>query len=83
MDAHTITLSISGMSCGHCVTAVTESLAAVPGLTVRDVTIGHAVIDVDRTVTPAQLAAAIEDAGYGLDAVPDALPGDPGTPDEL
>lgn len=81
MDAHTTTLSITGMSCGHCVTAVTESLEAVPGVTVRDVTIGRAVVDVDRTVTPAQLAAAIEDAGYVLDPVPDALTGDVGTPE--
>lgn len=80
MDVHTTTLSITGMSCGHCVTAVTESLAAVPGVTVRDVTIGQAVVDVDRTVTPAQLAAAIEDAGYVLDPVPDSLTGDVATP---
>lgn len=81
MDVHTTTLSITGMSCGHCVTAVTESLAAVPGVTVRDVTIGQAVVDVDRTVTPAQLAAAIEDAGFVLDPVPDELTGDVGTSD--
>jgi len=81
MDVHTTTLSITGMSCGHCVTAVTESLAAVPGVTVRDVTIGQAVVDVDRTVKPAQLADAIEDAGYVLDPVPDSMTGDVGTPE--
>jgi copper chaperone CopZ len=81
MDAHTITLSISGMSCGHCVTAVTESLAAVPGVTVRDVTIGQAVIDVDRTVTQAQLASAVEDAGYALDPASESIPGDLGAVD--
>lgn len=38
------TLTIDGMTCGHCVRAVTEVLAAVPGVGVRSVAVGSAQI---------------------------------------
>ncbi len=60
----TVSLSITGMSCGHCVASVREALAAVPGAQVQDVRVGGARVAVDGA-TPAQLIAAVEDAGYG------------------
>ncbi len=39
---NTITLSISGMSCGHCVAGVRNAIEAVPGTVVRDVRVGSA-----------------------------------------
>ena len=60
----TTTISISGMSCAHCVRAVFTSLAGVPGIDRADVSIGRAVIEHDGTVTPEQIRAAIELAGY-------------------
>ena len=60
----TTTISISGMTCAHCVRAVFTSLAGVPGIDRADVTIGRAVIEHDGTVTPEQIRAAIELAGY-------------------
>lgn len=63
----TKTLTIDGMSCGHCITAVTMALQDLPGVDVRDVRVGRAVIDTDDSVvTPRQLATAVEDAGYTL-----------------
>jgi copper chaperone len=65
-----ITLTISGMSCGHCLNAVNKALAAVPGITVNSVQIGRAellVSDAPDAVGPAQ--AAIEAAGYKVEAV--------------
>lgn len=61
-----IALKISGMSCGHCVAAVTRSLADLKGVEIESVAIGSAVVgyDVD-TVTPEQISQAVEDAGYG------------------
>ena len=59
----TITLSISGMSCGHCVAAVRAALDAVPGAQVQDVRVGSATVAVDGE-GPAALIAAVEDAGY-------------------
>jgi copper chaperone len=60
----TTTISISGMTCAHCVRAVFTSLAGVPGIDRADVAIGRAVIEHDGTVTPEQIRAAIELAGY-------------------
>jgi copper chaperone len=62
----TITLSIDGMSCGHCVASVRKALGTVPGLEIRDVRIGSAELALDGTVTPVIDAAlaAVQDAGY-------------------
>jgi copper chaperone CopZ len=63
----TTALTIDGMSCGHCVKAVTMALQELPGVDVRDVTVGRATIDADQAVVSrAQLAQAIEDAGFTL-----------------
>ena len=60
-------LEIQGMSCGHCVKAVTMALQDLPGVDVKDVTVGRAVIAVDdAVVTTAQLRTAIEEAGFTL-----------------
>jgi copper chaperone CopZ len=75
----TTTLTISGMSCSHCVAAVTRHLSALDGVTVREVEVGRAVIDADPArVTPEALAAAIGAAGFTLDPVPASLAGDDG-----
>lgn len=67
-----ITLTIGGMSCHHCVRAVRDALADMPGVTVDDVTIGSVSLHVDPTVaTVDRLVAAISDAGYNvLEPVP-------------
>ena len=60
-------LEILGMSCGHCVKAVTMALQDLPGVDVKDVTVGRALIDADdHVVTAAQLTTAVEEAGYTL-----------------
>ena len=58
-------LEIDGMSCGHCVAAVTEALGELPGVRVDDVRIGNAQVSYnpDR-VSPEQIMLAVEDAGY-------------------
>jgi copper chaperone CopZ len=62
----TTTVSISGMTCAHCVRAVFTSLAGVPGIERADVTIGRAVIEHDGTVTAEQIRDAIAVAGYSV-----------------
>jgi len=60
-------LKIAGMSCGHCVTSVKKELATLAHLTVEDVQIGKALVRYDDAlVTPAEIADAIERAGYEL-----------------
>lgn len=66
----TRTLTIQGMSCGHCVKAVTMALQDMPGVTVKDVRVGQAVIEADeQQVTADQLTAAIDEAGFTMTAV--------------
>jgi copper chaperone CopZ len=71
MQSHS--LAIVGMSCGHCVAAVRDALTALPGVQLQDVRIGGARVAADESVTPADLIAAVEAAGY------DATLGEPGT----
>jgi copper chaperone CopZ len=60
----TTTVSISGMSCAHCVRAVFTALAGVQGIARADVSIGRAVIEHDGSVTAEQIRDAIAVAGY-------------------
>ncbi|PKN52626.1 MAG: mercury transporter [Deltaproteobacteria bacterium HGW-Deltaproteobacteria-13] len=59
-------IKIKGMSCGHCVMAVTKALNAVDG--VRGVNVdlksGMATYEEDKAVDPDVVAAAIKKAGY-------------------
>ena len=60
-------LKIDGMSCDHCIRAVTMALQDLPGVEVKDVKVGQAVIEADDSVvTTADIAAAMEEAGYRL-----------------
>lgn len=60
-----MTLNISGMTCDHCVGAVTRALQQLEGVQIRNVAIGSASVayDPDR-ISPDRLSRAIEDAGY-------------------
>ena len=61
----TATLTIEGMSCGHCVQAVKNAIANVPGVELEEVEIGTATIAYDGT--PAALekvTGAVEEEGY-------------------
>lgn len=65
----TLNLSISGMSCGHCVRAVRDALAHLPGVAVEQVDIGTASIKYDPAVVSLdEVTGAIEDAGYAAEA---------------
>ena len=62
-------LDVSGMSCGHCVSAVQEALSAVPGVKVETVEIGAATVSFDETkVSVGDLVDAVSDAGYEANA---------------
>ena len=67
----TLGMKISGMSCGHCVGAVTGALKKMDGVTVDEVKIGSATMSYDPARTsPAAIAQAIEDAGYQAEPAP-------------
>ncbi len=58
-------LDIGGMSCEHCVNAVTKALSEVPGVTVEKVEIGSAeVVYEPSQVTEQSILDAVNDEGY-------------------
>ena len=58
-------LKIDGMSCGHCVKAVTSALEQSDGVKVRNVSIGSATGELDPSRTsPQQLVESLNAAGY-------------------
>lgn len=59
-----VTLSIDGMSCGHCVRAVTSALSGLKSGRLRDVGIGFAEIEVLSPTAEADAIAALADSGY-------------------
>jgi copper chaperone len=60
-----LTLSIEGMSCGHCVAAVRRALSDTAGVEVQAVTVGSASVAVDPGVASAEtVVEAVRDAGY-------------------
>lgn len=60
-----IELKIEGMTCPHCVAAVREALAEVPGVTrVVDVDLASGQASVEGEAALANLVAAVEAAGY-------------------
>ncbi|MEY2873333.1 MAG: hypothetical protein RLZZ373_704 [Pseudomonadota bacterium] len=66
-----LTFPISGMTCGGCVRSVTAVLQALPGVESVSVSLepGQAQVRFDAAqVSPAQLKAAIEDAGFDIPA---------------
>ena len=67
------TMNVTGMSCGGCVSKVTQALKAVPGVGHVDVSLpGTASVDFDEKLTSRQrLQSAVKDAGYGVAPVGD------------
>ncbi|QNQ19353.1 copper-exporting P-type ATPase CopA [Kosakonia sp. SMBL-WEM22] len=61
--SQTIELNLDGLSCGHCVKRVKESLEKRPDVEAADVTIEHA--QVTGSASAESLIATIEEAGYG------------------
>lgn len=60
-----LTLAIDGMSCGHCVARVKQTLLAVPGVQVGEVSIGSASVAYDASATTRErIAGAVSAAGY-------------------
>jgi copper chaperone len=65
----TITFSVPGMTCGHCVTAVSEELRAVAGVTGVTVDLDTKAVVVEGIeLDLGALSAAVDEAGYELAA---------------
>ena len=62
------TFTVTGMTCAHCRRAVTEEIAAVDGVAsvAVDLATGTVTVTADRPVDRADIAAAVDEAGYAL-----------------
>jgi copper chaperone len=62
----TATYTVVGMTCGHCVSAVTEEVLQVPGVTAVDVDLasGGLTVTSDAPVADSAVLAAVAEAGY-------------------
>lgn len=59
-----IKLRISGMTCNHCVMAVTKALRSVPGVTRAEVSLTNGEAAVEGTPKLEELVLAVEEEGY-------------------
>jgi copper ion binding protein len=64
----TTTFQVQGMTCGHCERAITREIGRVPGVRSVDVDLpaGAVTVSVDTAVDRADIAAAVDEAGYAL-----------------
>jgi copper ion binding protein len=64
----TVTVTVTGMTCGHCASSVREEVADIPGVTAVDVDLatGKVTVDSDHEVGPYAIQNAVEEAGYQL-----------------
>jgi len=64
----TVTVTVTGMTCGHCASSVREEVGNIPGVTAVDVDLGSGKVTVDgeHEVEPEAIKSAVEEAGYQL-----------------
>ena len=64
----TSSFTVIGMTCGHCVSSVTEEVSQVPGVTDVDVDLatGGLTVTSDTPVDDTAIQAAVEEAGYSV-----------------
>jgi copper ion binding protein len=62
------TYTVAGMSCEHCVNAVSGELRKLPGVSAVHVDLERGAVEVtsDQPLSDADVAAAIDEAGYEL-----------------
>lgn len=66
-----LSLTIEGMSCGHCVAAVDRALRGLESVRIESLTIGAATLEFDPSrVSTADVLDAVDEAGYRAEAAP-------------
>jgi copper chaperone len=65
----TANYTVVGMTCGHCVSAVTDEVTQVPGVTGVDVDLasGALTVTAETAVDDGAVRTAVEEAGYAVD----------------
>ncbi|MEV4428413.1 heavy-metal-associated domain-containing protein [Streptomyces sp. R-07] len=67
-DSTVTVYAVTGMTCGHCRTAITKSVSALDGVISVDVDVDGGLVTVTTGGEPddAAITAAVDDAGYEL-----------------
>lgn len=62
----TATYTVSGMTCGHCVSSVTEEISEIAGVTdvAVDLPTGAVTVTSDGELSADAVRAAVQEAGY-------------------
>ncbi|MFN7668368.1 MAG: heavy-metal-associated domain-containing protein [Burkholderiales bacterium] len=60
---------VSGMSCGHCVRAITQAIQALDPQAQVQVSLSEASVTVESSLDEAVVAAVIQEAGYSVQPV--------------
>ena len=62
----TTTITVDGMTCGHCAASVREEIGELAGVTNVDVDVDSGRVDItsDADLDPAAVNAAVVEAGY-------------------
>jgi copper ion binding protein len=60
------TITVSGMTCGHCVNSVIEELSKLAGVTEVKVDLDSGKVDItsDSALDQTEISGAVEEAGY-------------------
>ncbi|MBF0328200.1 MAG: heavy-metal-associated domain-containing protein [Nitrospirae bacterium] len=62
-----ISLTIGGMSCGHCVMRVKKAIEGLSGVSSSDVNVGSATVQYDEAkISKEDIVSTIEKAGYTI-----------------
>ena len=69
MSTTSTTVSVSGMTCGHCVSSVSEELESLDGVETVDVElnaggISTVTITSSQELSPSEISEAVAEAGY-------------------
>ena len=64
----TTTVTVTGMTCGHCVSSVREEISEIPGVTGVEVDLASGRVDIESntSIDSAAIAAAVDEAGYKI-----------------
>ena len=64
--SETTTITVDGMTCGHCAASVREEISEIDGVQQVDVDVASGRVDItsDAALDPAAVGAAVTEAGY-------------------
>ncbi|NLU84555.1 heavy metal-associated domain-containing protein [Rhodococcus sp. HNM0569] len=67
-SSNTVEVTVTGMTCEHCVASVREEIGEIPGVEAVDVdlTSGRVTIGASAPIEHSAIATAVDEAGYAL-----------------